>query len=300
MKSVSSVFGGRKSIVLLVLIVLLAVTVPATAASAAPAWAPAASAPIHPGVMVTTGPGACTSNFVFYDNSHVYLGQAAHCSTTGAATDVNGCTAPSLPLGTPVTVNGATKPGTLVYNSWLTMQSLGEPHFDTCMYNDLALIRLDPADFGRVNPSIPHWGGPNGINTTGSPVNEYVYSYGNSPLRLGLELLAPKLGFSQGDRGAGWSHTALVLTPGIPGDSGSAFLDRSGKALGVLSTVEVAVPGGLTNGVGDIGRELSYMKANVPELSGVQLAKGTVPFNANQLPLGPLPLIGGLLGPLGL
>jgi hypothetical protein len=299
-KSVRFGFGGRDRFVLLVLILLFSAMVPATGASAAPAWAPAATAPIHPGVMVTTGPGACTSNFVFYDNTHIYLGQAAHCSTTGAATDVNGCTAPSLPLGTPVTVKGATRPGTLVYNSWRTMQSLGENNADTCMYNDLALIRLDPADSGRVNPSIPHWGGPNGINTAGSAVNEYVYSYGNSPLRFGLELLAPKLGFSQGDRGAGWSHTALVLTPGIPGDSGSAFLDRTGKALGVLSTVEIAVPGGLQNGVGDIGRELDYMKANVPELSGVELAMGTVPFNPNQLPLGPLPLIGGLLGPLGL
>lgn len=299
-KSVRFVFGGRDRFVLLVLVVLLAVIIPAPAASAAPAWAPAAGAPIHPGAMVTTGPGACTSNFVFYDDTNVYLGQAAHCSTTGAATDVNGCTAPSLPLGTPVTVKGATKPGELVYNSWLTMQSLDEADPDTCMYNDLALIRLDPADAGRVNPSIPHWGGPNGINTKGSPVNEYAYSYGNSPLRFGLELLAPKLGVSQGDRGAGWSHTALVLTPGIPGDSGSAFLDRTGKALGVLSTVEIAVPGGLTNGVGDIGRELNYMKAKVPELSGVRLAMGTVPFNPYQLPLGPLPLIGGLLGPLGL
>lgn len=168
------------------------------------------------------------------------------------------------------------------------------------MYNDLALIRLDPADFGRVNPSIPHWGGPNGINTTGSPVNQKVYSYGNSPLRLGLALLSPKIGFSQGDRGGGWSHTALVLTPGIPGDSGSAFLDRTGKALGVLSTVEVAVPGGLTNGVGDLGRELTYMRAKVPELSEVRLAMGTVPFNPNRLPLGPLPILNGLLKPLGL
>ncbi|MCW2567634.1 MAG: hypothetical protein JWN54_1731, partial [Mycobacterium sp.] len=32
----------------------------------------------------------------------VYLGQAAHCAGTGAATETNGCTAASRPLGTPV------------------------------------------------------------------------------------------------------------------------------------------------------------------------------------------------------
>jgi hypothetical protein len=300
LRLVRSCSGGRERLILLVLILLLAVTVPATGASAAPTWAPADTAQIHPGVVTTTGPGSCTSNFVFYDDTHVYLGQAAHCSTTSTATDLDGCTSPSLPLGTKVTVEGATHPGTLVYNSWRTMQSVDETDADACRYNDLALIRLDPADFGRVNPSIPHWGGPNGINTGGSPVNEYVYSYGNSPLRLGLKLLAPKVGFSQGDRGAGWSHTALILTPGIPGDSGSAVLDQSGRALGVMSTVEIAVPGGLYNGVGDIDRELEYMRAKVPELSGVRLAMGTVPFNPNRLPVGPLPLLGGLLGPLGL
>jgi hypothetical protein len=68
----------------------------------------------------------------------------------------------------------------------------------------------------------------------------------------------------------------------------------------VLSTVEIAVPGGVTNGVGDIARELAYMNVTVPDLAGVRLALGTVPFNPNRLPLGPLPILGGLLAPLGL
>ncbi|CAN5875446.1 hypothetical protein BH23ACT12_BH23ACT12_10390 [soil metagenome] len=295
---------GRDRIVVVILIVLGAVLAPSSEALATPDWAPAAAAAIHPGVEVVTGSGACTSNFIFYDNRNVYIGQAAHCSTTGTATELDGCEAPSLTLGTPVQVSGATEPGILVYNSWLTMQARGETDPDACRYNDLALIRLDPADFGRVNPSIPHWGGPTGINVTGSPANEFVYSYGNSPLRLGLQLLSPKVGLSQGDRGAGWSHTALVITPGIPGDSGSAVLDQRGRALGVLSTVEIGVPSGLTNGVGAIALELDYLRRNVPDLSEVQLARGTEPFNPNQLPLGPVPvldrLLRALLGPLGL
>src|SRR3954463_8599184 len=129
-------------------------------ASAAPSWAPASSATIHPGVQTFTAGAQCTANFVFYDASNVYLGQAAHCSGTGTSTDTNGCTSGSLPVGTPVDVTGASKQGTLAYNSWLTMQANGEAEDETCQYNDLALIKLDRADVASTNPSIPKWGGP--------------------------------------------------------------------------------------------------------------------------------------------
>jgi hypothetical protein len=266
-------------------LVVVAALVPSTAASAAPAWAPAGTAPIHPGVQVVTAGGQCTSNFIFFDADDVFIGQAAHCSTAGGPTDVNGCTTPSLPLGTEVQVGGATHPGTLVYNSWLTMQQIGETDPNICAYNDFALVRLHPEDAAKVNPSIPHWGGPNGINTTGTGVFNYLYSYGNSSLRLGLTALSPKIGFSGGDRGDGWSTVAYALTPGIPGDSGSAVLDWSGRALGVLSTLEIGIPSLVSNGVGHLNKELEYLRANVEEFEDVELALGTVPFNPNRLPL---------------
>ena len=53
-------------------------------AAAAPTWAPAATATIHPGVQLVTDGAQCTANFVFADATDVYLGQAAHCSGTGA------------------------------------------------------------------------------------------------------------------------------------------------------------------------------------------------------------------------
>jgi hypothetical protein len=274
----------RRSVLVSLTLVAL-ILVPAGTASAVPAWAPPATASIHPGVQTFTAGGQCTANFVFYDSADVYIGQAAHCATTSGPTDTNGCSAGSLPLGTEVTVGGASRPGTLAYSSWLTMQAVGETDPDTCRYNDLALVRLDPADVGRVNPSVPFWGGPNGLNTVGTTFLQHVYSYGNSSLRLGLALLSPKKGISNGDTGGGWSHSVSTLTPGVPGDSGSAFLDRSGKALGVLSTLNIAVPGGLTNGVGDLKRELDYLRARSP-LTGVELALGTVAFNGNRLPLG--------------
>jgi hypothetical protein len=144
---------NRSKIVLLATTLALALALIAPAGS--PAWAPAKSAPIHPGVQVFTEGAQCTSNVVFEEGSSVYLGQAAHCSGTGGQTETDGCSSGSLPLGTPVEVTGASKPGTLVYNSWLAMQANGETDPDTCAYNDLALIRIDPADVGKVNPSVP-------------------------------------------------------------------------------------------------------------------------------------------------
>jgi hypothetical protein len=272
---------GGASLVALVAISGLSAITPA---SAAPVWAPAATAAIHPGVQTFTSGGQCTANFVFTDGTNVFIGQAAHCSGTGGNTATNGCTSGSLPVGTPVTVTGASKPGTMVYNSWLTMQSLGEADSETCQYNDLAIIQLDPADYGKVNPSIPKWGGPVAASSPGTAIGDFVYSYGNSELRLGISQLSPKKGVSLGDSPGGWSHTVYTVTPGIPGDSGSAFLDASGRALGVLSTVAVA-PFAASNGVGDVGKEVTYMHAH-SGFGGLSIALGTLAFNGNQLPAG--------------
>ncbi len=241
--------------------------------SGAAQWAPAATAQIHPGVQTVTAGAQCTANFIFTDGATVYIGQAAHCSGTGAATETDGCDSASLPLGTPVEVGGATRPGTLVYNSWLRMQQVGEADPDTCAYNDFALVQLDPADVSRVNPSVPFFGGPTAV---GAPTNlgDKVYSYGNSSLRLGITQLSPKYGVSVGNT-AGWSTKTYTLTPGIPGDSGSGFLDAQGRAIGVLSTVEFApFPG--ANNFGDLGRELNYLHG--AGFGGVNLVAGTEPF----------------------
>ena len=153
----------------------VAISVLLIAPSVASAWAPADQATVHPGVQVFTQGAQCTANFVYQDASNVYLGQAAHCSGTGAATDTNGCDSGSLPIGTPVDVTGADHPGTLVYNSWLTMQSKGETDADTCAFNDLALIKLDPADVAKVNPSVPALGGPTGVGAWGGAGSHGLY-----------------------------------------------------------------------------------------------------------------------------
>ncbi|MDQ2623496.1 MAG: serine protease [Actinomycetota bacterium] len=246
---------------------------------AASAWAPADEATIHPGVQVFTNGGQCTSNFVFEDGTNVYLGQAAHCSGTGEATDTDGCSAGSLPIGSAIEVTGASRDGTLAYSSWNTMKANGETNADACAYNDFSLIRLDAADAGKVNPSVPGFGGPVALGNPGGFASG-VYSWGNSSLRQGIRLLSPKQGIVLRNEGNGWSHNVLTVTPGIPGDSGSGFLNASGQAFGTLSTLQFAPAAG-SNGVGNLNRELNYMKSNVPGLSGVNLVPGTEPFTPN-------------------
>src|SRR5688500_17629066 len=241
-------------------------------ATATPAVADHAGDPtIHPGVQTYTEGAQCTANFVFTDGASTYIGQAAHCSGTGAANETDGCLAESLPLGTKVEINGATQPGTMVYNSWLTMQSVGEKDQNACSYNDFALIKLDPADAGRVSPAIPVIGGPTGINTGGVAAGEKVFSYGNSSLRLGVSQLSAKEGISLGTTGGGWTHPVYTVTPGIPGDSGSAFVDSSGRALGVLSTLAIA-PLPASNNVSDLNKALTY--ANTVGGQNVSLVQG--------------------------
>lgn len=237
------------------------------AAHATPVWAPAASAPIHPGVQTITAGGQCTANFVFYDAANaVYLGQAAHCATTSPSTVTNGCQATSRPLGTPVMVVGAIKPGTLVYSSWLAMQAVPEPVGSLqCRYNDFDLVRLDPADYGRVNPSVPYWGGPVALSTNGAPTDSKVYTSGNSSLQVGICM--------NGDTGQAWNHRVYTVTPGSPGDSGSAFLDVDGEALGDFATFGADGSKNVT----DLNHAVAYLAAH-KLIPGLTLATGTEPF----------------------
>lgn len=245
----------------------------------APAWAPADTATVHPGVMTFTEGAQCTANFVFTDGARVYLGQAAHCAGTGAATETNGCEAETLGVGTKVEIDGASQPGTMVYSSWVAMKQVEESDEETCAYNDFALVELAPADVAATNPSVPFFGGPVGLGA-GTTFGDDVYSYGNSSLRLGISQLSPKRGTSLGDSRDGWSTDVYTVTPGIPGDSGSGFLDSTGRAFGTLSTVALA-PFPASNGVGNLAKELGY--AQTHGFGGVSLVSGTEPFNAGAL-----------------
>lgn len=282
--------SARARVLLVVLVgAVVGLLVPGVSAPAAsatePAWAPASEATIHPGVQTFTDGGQCTANFVFYDTDDVYLGQAAHCAGTGGATATDGCDAGSLPLGTEVEIQGASQPGELAYSSWVEMQASGESDDATCQFNDFALVRVHPDDVGSVNPSVPFWGGPTTVGAT-TAFGDSVYSYGNSLLRLGLEPLSPKTGVSLGQGSDGWNHPVYTVTPGVPGDSGSAVLGPDGQALGVLVTLQVAPLAG-SNGVTDVGRAFDYLQTHDASAHGVgdvELALGTTAFSGSPLP----------------
>lgn len=244
---------------------------PLEVAAAAPVWNP--SGAIHPGIQTFTEGSQCTANFVFYDAADIYIGQAAHCAGTGAATDTNGCLAGSRPLGTPVDL-GTGNPGSLVYSSWIRMQALGTPSTaPECMGNDFALVKVAEADEGNVNPAVPFFGGPVGLApTAGLGVGDMVYSFGNSGLRFGLE---PVLSWKHGTIlfADAWGADLYTVTPGIPGDSGSGFLDASGNAIGVLSTVAVT-PYPLSNFVSGLDSALAYRAAH----GGAAVSLATAPW----------------------
>jgi hypothetical protein len=252
-------------------------------------WASVAKATLHPGTMMYTKGSQCTANFVYTDRTgHVYLGYAAHCAGLGESTDTDGCSTKSLPLGTRVTfteggslAGEGTRVGTgrLAYSSWSTMRKLGTTAAATCAYNDLALVRVAAEDVRKINPSVPFWGGPTGIDTDGTAAGDQVFTYGNSSIRGGVSELSPHTGTSLGDDAAdgGWSHPLYTATPGIPGDSGSGFMTAGGTAIGVLSTLGLA-PLPASNNIGDLAKELVFAQRH-SGLQGLRLTKGTKPFS---------------------
>ena len=270
------------------LTLLAAVLAAGPTADAASTWAPESKATIKPGVQMVTNGAQCTANFVFKDAAgRVYVGYAAHCAGTGSSSDTNGCTTKSLPLGTKVEfvsgsnlLSGGSTVGTgkLAYSSWRTMQRIGARGAALCAYNDLALVRVDPASVGKVNPTVPFWGGPSAISTTTLKPGATIYTVGNSGLRSGSA--TSKTGKVTAVVGGGLAYDLTTGNPGIPGDSGSGFMDRFGHPVGVLSTISVGLSvTPVSNTMGNLVKELAFAQRH-SGIRGLTLVKGTRAFSA--------------------
>jgi hypothetical protein len=263
---------------------LMTVMLVAAPTDAARAWAPEATATIKPGIQMYTGDAQCTGNFVFKDRvGHVYVGYAAHCAGRGQDTDTNGCTTPTHPVGTKVdfvtggsVLSAGTTVGTghLAYTSWGTMQRLHVRNANRCAYNDFALVRVDRASVGKVNPTVPGFGGPTGVApllSAGAP----IYTVGSSSLRGST---AQKSGNVLDRVGGGLGYSISTSNPGIPGDSGSGFMDSLGRVTGVLSTINVGfsvTP--VSNTMGNLGAELVWAQ-KYSGIPGLVLVRGTRSF----------------------
>jgi hypothetical protein len=269
--------------------VLLALGAVAPAAAApAPDFADPDEARITPGVRMLTplpddGASACTASFVFAGVDALFLSYAAHCAGGGGSMGLDGCEVPTLRPGSPVIIegrDGTRVRGTLAYSSWRTMQDQAETDRALCLYNDFALVAIDPADAGSVNPSVPVVGGPTGLDRDGTERGERVLSY-QPHVSTAVQL---KQGASLGDRAGGRTHRVVTDPPGDRGDSGSGFLDGGGAAFGVLSTRFLDLRD--SNGVTDLAGALAYAN-RYGGLGEIALVPGTEPFVAPDSPLAP-------------
>ena len=244
-----------------------AATVPVLAAPATTAgrWAPAASASIHPGVIVSIARVECAAGFVLAQRHQVYVAVPASCSGVSGGNPTDGCSEAQVPLGfNKVQIDGARHYGTLVYSSFVRMESTDRGGPNMCANNSLSLVQLDRRDIPRTNPSIPVAGGPTGVSTAQPAMPDQL-----------LVLLdgAPANAQATTTTAGGWAHGMYVDGEVNNLSVGSPALDSDGKALGMVSYVPAQGGPGETT-VTDLGRELRALR-HTPGFHHVHLVTGT-------------------------
>ena len=197
---------------------------------------PASTATVHPGVQTFTAGAQCTANFIYTDGADTYIGQAAHCSGTGAATDTDGCdsrVAAGRHAG-----RGHGRLAARNHGLQLVDHDAGARR-DRSRHLRLQRPRADQARSGgrrgrrtRPCPASAARPAPPASAARARPSTRY----GNSSLRGGVTKLSPKQGIVV-QRRRGWSTDVYTLTPGHPRRLGLGLPDRDGQAAGVLSTV---------------------------------------------------------------
>ena len=219
----------------------------------------------------------CTANFVYVDGAgRAYIGEAAHCASRGTQTQTNGCKTRSWPLGTIVRNANGRRIGTLAYSSWIAMHRAHETRPNVCAANDLALIRIDRTLVRRTSPTLPGLGGPTGLHTRGVSSGAQVYAVGNSSLLFGAGSLVAQTGVVEKTINNGWAYYVLMARPGVPGDSGSGYVDARGRALGQLSTISLGSDGA-GNTIGNLSREITY--AHHHGVPGLAVVHGQTAFH---------------------
>lgn len=224
---------------------------------------------IRPGVKIRSANGSCTSNFIFSDiNNNFYIGVAAHCFSpdTNSNPPVDPCEARNAAYGSAVEIQNANHDGQLIYSSWQEMKLNGEtPGSAACDHNDFAIVKIDSRDYANVHPAAIAFGGPKSLLRGGADNGDGVHSYGQSSQHNGVRSQEEKSGTIASRTADGWRYTVSFDNNALPGDSGSAVLHESGKALGVLTELGTCI--GLcpliNNGVASLEMALDYANDNL-------------------------------------
>jgi hypothetical protein len=174
---------------------------------------------IRPGAQQSNG---CTLSWIFTDqNGAYYQTTAGHCTSS---------------VGQSIGATGVGTIGSVVYR------------VNAGVGNDIALIRINPALYNLVNPTLCHWGGPVGMATpqdagTAGTQHDGMLHYGWGVMWRDQETRA-RAGYipnqAQGPpaptmTGTGWFQDGSVRMKGFTdgGDSGSPMMLKGGLAAGV-------------------------------------------------------------------
>jgi len=241
-----------------------ALAAPARAA-ASPHWAPAATARIHPGSSVVIAGTSCVAGFVLRSGHRVFLSVPASCTGVSSGKPTDGCSEAQVPGGTPVTIQGARHPGTIVYSSFTQMQLHSETRRNRCQNNSLSLIQLDRRDVRRTNPSVPLLGGPVGVATSAPPQGAQLYAY----IKSSTTAVATK------SKAGGWAQEMVPAASAGTTDLGSPVLTSNGKALGMVTIVQQTNAG--PSVVSRLDHELRYLR-RIRGFHHVHLVSGTASY----------------------
>lgn len=208
---------------------------------------------VRPGQQVASSDGRCTMNFLFTgSDGNRYMGVAGHC-VPGAGND----TTWSYGSGPVATVQGQR------IGEWVYAVFAGS--------RDFSLIRLDPGV--AASGELMHFGGPTALYTDHAPTPALLHHYGQISMTGSVVPGRSMIAANTLD-----VRNVAAVGTGVWGDSGSAVIDSSGRAVGVLVTL-----GGFnsrsagTNGITRLDYQLPFAEQKL----GVQLTLVTAPLRSS-------------------
>jgi hypothetical protein len=174
-------------------------------------------------VSVTIADQTCTAGPLLHQRKALYIAVPASCGGTSPGNVQNGCSGANAPLNIPVKIQGARHRGLLVYDSFARMQSLGTSSSRACQDNDLALVRINRRDLGRVTAAINGGRAPNGVRAH-APASGRSMTLGSHAATTGAS--------HQG----GWEYDVSTTASLSAADVGSAGV-VGGRVLGMLTVL---------------------------------------------------------------